>query len=110
MSMTIIVTRNVSDRMRGFLSSSMLELAADVYSAPHQSTAVRKRIWKILEEWFSYEADASIIMVWRDEQVPGGQSVQVLGLPSIDLVPLDGIILSRRSRECKKLLSDNNGL
>jgi CRISPR-associated endoribonuclease Cas2 subtype I-E len=31
MSMTVVVTRNVSDRIRGFLSSSMLELAPKHY-------------------------------------------------------------------------------
>ncbi|BCX82595.1 CRISPR-associated protein Cas2 [Methylomarinovum caldicuralii] len=96
MSMTVVVTRNVSDRVRGFLASSMLELAPGVYSAPKQSPAVRDRIWAVLTEWFRYEEEASVIQIWQDSQVPGGQSVRVLGLPPIDLVMLDGIVLSRR--------------
>jgi CRISPR-associated protein Cas2 len=97
MSMTIVVTRNVSDRMRGFLASSMLELAAGVYSAPRVSPAVRERVWETIEEWFTYEKDASIIMLWEDPQKPGGQSVRVLGSPPIDLVELDGIVIARRA-------------
>lgn len=96
MSMTVIVTRNVSDRVRGFLASSMLELAPGVYSAPDLSVAVRERIWRVLTEWFSAELEASIVMVWQDNQVPGGQSVKTLGLPPIDLVMLDGLVLARR--------------
>lgn len=96
MSMTVIVARNVSERMRGFLSSSMLELAPGVYSAPRQSPAVRERIWGVLEEWFPAEQKASVIMVWQDPQKPGGQSVRVLGLPPIGLIEVDGVVLSKR--------------
>lgn len=45
MPMTVVVTRNVSDRVRGFLSSSMLELAPGVYSGARMSSAVRQRVW-----------------------------------------------------------------
>ncbi len=96
MSMTVIVTRNVSDRIRGFLASVMLELAAGVYSAPRLSPPVRERTWTVLSEWFFAEHDASIVMVWQDPQMPGGQNVAVLGIPPMDLVDLDGIILTRR--------------
>lgn len=94
--MTVVVTRNVSDRIRGFLASSMLEIAPGVYSGARLSRAVRERIWEVLVEWFSLEEDASIVMVWRDPEVPGGQSVRVLGLPPVSLVELDGIILTKR--------------
>lgn len=97
MSMTVVVTRNVSDRVRGFLASSMLELAPGVYSASRVSPAVRERIWTVLSDWFPAEAAASIVMVWADNQLPGGQSVQVLGVPPVALVELDGMILTRRA-------------
>lgn len=99
MSMTVLVTRNVSDRVRGFLASSMLELAPGVYSAPRISPSVRDRVWDVLSVWFPNEAEASVIMVWDDVQMPGGQAVRTLGLPPIDLVELDGLIVSRRSFE-----------
>lgn len=97
MPMTMVVTRNVSDRTRGFLASSMLELSAGVYSAPRLSAAVRERIWAVLEDWWPNEKDASIIMVWADSGVPAGQAVNTLGIPPVDLVELDGIVLARRS-------------
>ena len=96
MSMTVAVTRNVSDRIRGFLASSMLELAPGVYSAPRLSTAVRERIWAVLNDWFTAEQNASIVMVWVDPSVPGGQNVRTLGVPPVELIELDGLILTRR--------------
>lgn len=95
--MTVVVTRNVSDRIRGFLSSSMLELAPGVYSGARLSPAVRDRVWNVLNEWFQLENNASIVMVWREPQLPGGQAVRLLGAPPIDLVEMDGIVLSRRA-------------
>lgn len=94
--MTVIVTRNVADRIRGFLASSMLELAPGVYTGARQSPAVRDRIWGVLEDWFVAEGDASIVMVWDDPSMPGGQSVKVLGVPPVELVEADGIVLTKR--------------
>jgi CRISPR-associated protein Cas2 len=96
MSMTVVVTRNVSDRMRGFLASTMLELAPGVYSSPRLNVAVRERIWEVTEDWFAAEVEASVVMLWADSQKPGGMSIRVLGLPPVDLVEVDGLILSRR--------------
>ncbi len=96
MSMTIVVTRNVSDRMRGFLASSMLEIAPGVYSAPRLSPAVRDRIWDVTLSWFPHEQDAGIVMLWQDSNMPGGQAVKVLGDAPVELVELDGIVLTKR--------------
>lgn len=96
MSMTVVVTRNVSSRVRGFLASAMLELAPGVYSAPRISPAVRERVWTVLEDWFPNERDASAVMIWQDREVPGGQAARVLGSPPIDFVNVDGLVLARR--------------
>lgn len=97
MSMTLVVTRNVSDRVRGFLASSLLELAPGVYSAPHISPAVRERIWAVLADWFLQEKDASVVMVWADNTTPSGQSVRTLGVPPIAVVSVDGLLATFRS-------------
>ncbi|MFH0933633.1 MAG: type I-E CRISPR-associated endoribonuclease Cas2e [Pseudomonadota bacterium] len=96
MSMTVVVTRNVSDRVRGFLASSMLDVAPGVYSAPRISPAVRERIWYVLSDWFPNEHDASIVMLWADVAMPGGQAVLTLGTPPIELVEIDGMLTARR--------------
>jgi len=94
--MTVVVTRNVSSRVRGFLASAMLELAPGVYSAPRISPAVRDRVWDVLKDWFPNERDASLIMIWQERDVPGGQAVRTLGSPPIDFVNVDGLVLARR--------------
>ncbi len=98
MSMTVVVTRNVRDRIRGFLASAMLEIGPGVYSAPRISPAVRDRIWSVLSEWFLDEEEASIVMLWADNNLPGGQSVRSLGIPPIRLVEIDGLVVAFRER------------
>ena len=94
--MTVVVTRNVSARVRGFLASSMLELGPGVYSRTRLSASVRERIWGVLEDWFDREEDASIVMVWANRQMTGAQSVRVLGLPPVEITSVDGLLVSRR--------------
>jgi CRISPR-associated protein Cas2 len=76
----------------------MLELAPGVYSAPRISPAVRERLWTVLNDWFSAEQDASIVFLWADPQSPGGQRVQVLGIPPVELVEIDGLLVTRREK------------
>lgn len=96
MSMTVVVTRNVSDRIRGFLASSMLEASPGVYCGFHLSKAVRERIWAVLEDWFAKEIDASIIMLWREPSLPAGQGIRILGETPISFVEKDGIVLAMK--------------
>lgn len=96
MSQTIVVTRNASDRMRGFLASSLLELVPGVYCGARITPAVRQRIWDVLDDWFLAEHDASIVMLWTEPSEPGEQAVRILGAPPVDLVEHEGIILARR--------------
>ncbi|MGI6149816.1 MAG: type I-E CRISPR-associated endoribonuclease Cas2e [Limnochordia bacterium] len=96
--MTVVVTRNVPDRFRGFLASAMLEIGSGVYTSSQLSAGVRDRIWAVLDEWFVGLPDSSIVMVWRDPSTPAGQGLRVLGTPPIDLVELDGIIVARKRR------------
>jgi len=94
MSATILVTRNVSARVRGFLASSLLELAPGIYCGARISPAVRDRIWVVLEDWLHAEHDASIVMLWHDRSLPGEQAILVLGSPPVSLFEHDGLILS----------------
>jgi CRISPR-associated protein Cas2 len=73
----------------------MLEVAPGVYTAPRVSPAVRERIWAVITEWFQTEPDSSIVMIWAS-RTAGGQSIKTLGLPPIEMVELDGIVLSRK--------------
>ena len=67
MSMTVVVTRNVPDRFRGFLASCMLELAPGVYASPRMSKGVRDRVWRVCDEWQDeLPLDGGILMSWKD--------------------------------------------
>jgi CRISPR-associated protein Cas2 len=97
--MTVVVTRNVPDRYRGFLASCMLELAPGVYTSPEMSEAVRDRVWTVCCEWSgALPDDGGVLMTWRDKTKPGGQAVLVLGWAKKDLVELDGVWLDRCER------------
>jgi len=96
MSMTVVVTRNVSARVRGLLASVMLEVAPGVYSAPRISPSVRERIWSVLADWFPNEREASIVLLWQEREMPGGQAMRSLGSPPVELIEVDGLLLTRR--------------
>ncbi|MBJ7533583.1 type I-E CRISPR-associated endoribonuclease Cas2 [Rhodomicrobium vannielii ATCC 17100] len=104
MTMTVIVTRNVAPRFRGFLASVMLEIAPGVYTAPKMSKAVRERVWTVLAEWFDAGATvgqhaedvASIVMTCLDKDAPGGQRIETLGLPPKKIVDAGGVLLIAR--------------
>ncbi len=60
MSLVVIVTRDVADRYRGFLASTMLEIVSTVYLSPRMNAGVRSRIWDVLSDWHSAEPRGSI--------------------------------------------------
>jgi CRISPR-associated protein Cas2 len=96
MPMTIVVTRDVEARYRGFLSSVMLELAPGVYTGPRLSRGVRERVWRVLSDWHDELRRGAIVMTWRETTAPGGQGVLMLGETLRILVDVDGVLLVRR--------------
>ena len=96
MSMTVVVTRDVPERFRGFLASVMLGIAPCVYTHPDLSRAVRERIWAVLEDWHARMKAGSIVMTWADGCAPSGQRVCTLGWPARVIVACDGVALSHR--------------
>ncbi len=97
--MTVVVTRNVPARFRGFLASCMLEIAPGVYTGPGMSRGVRDRVWGVLNQWFDQatSGDASIVMTWHDNTKPGGQDFEFLGVAPKKIVQHDGIFLVHRA-------------
>jgi CRISPR-associated protein Cas2 len=95
MAMTVVVTRDVPDRFRGFLASIMLEVSPGVYTSPNLPSAVRERLWTVVTEWHQQLGRGSLLMIWRDAQQPGGQGIRSLGEPARTLVAHDGLWLSR---------------
>ena len=96
MPLTIVVTRNVEDRYRGFLASTMLEISTGVYAGPKITRGVRERIWTVMTDWHNELRTGSILMVWRDSSAPGHLGILSLGEPSRILVDIDGLLLVKR--------------
>ena len=90
----IIVTRNASDRLRGFLASVALEVDAGIYVTTSASPALADRIWDVIDGWTSI--DGSAILVLPDKHSPGGLRIRTLGLPHFNLVEVDGLFLSSK--------------
>lgn len=94
MPMTVIMTRDVPMRTRGFLSSVMPEPAPGVYAAGEISRGVRERIWAVVTDWQEATGEGSVVMIWRDDKASGGLGIATLGTPARQIVDLDGILVS----------------
>ncbi len=95
MALVTIVTRDVTDRFRGFLGSVMLEVAPATYVSPRMSKGVRDRVWKVMTEWHTVEPRGSIVMIWRDREATGGVGLAHLGEPSKVLFEIDDMWIAR---------------
>ena len=96
MPMTMVVTRDVESRYRGFLTSVMLEIAPGVYIAPELSKGVRTRVWNVICGWYSALGRGAIVMVWRDKAKPGDLAIETLGEPPKQIVDAGNILLVKR--------------
>ena len=96
MPLTMIVTRDVEGRYRGFLTSVMLEISAGVYVAPDMSAGVRERVWSVLSDWWQALGRGSLVLVWRDASATGHLRIETLGEPPKTIVDADGILLVKR--------------
>ncbi len=96
MPMTVVATRDVADRYRGFLSSIMPEIGPGVYVSSDLSRGVRDRVWTVLSDWWDGAPGGSITMVWKDDTSPGRLGLLTLGLPPRTLADLDGLLLVRQ--------------
>lgn len=96
MPTTVVVTRDVEARYRGFLASVMLEVSPGVYVGSNISKAVRERVWAVLTRWFDYLGRGSITMVYPDASTAGDLRVLQLGNPPVEVWDADGVLLVRR--------------
>lgn len=96
MPLTMIVTRDVEMRYRGFLTSLMLEIAPGVYVAPDMSAAVRQRVWTVMSGWWDVLGRGSLVLIWRDTGAVGNLRIETLGEAPKTIVDADGILLVKR--------------
>lgn len=96
MPLTMVITRDVEARYRGFLTSLMLELSPGVYAAPDLSAGVRERLWTVVSGWHEALGRGAVVMVWRDTKVSGKLRILSLGEPPKSIVDADGVLLVKR--------------
>jgi CRISPR-associated protein Cas2 len=94
--MTVVITRDVAGRFRGFLSSCMLEVSPGVYTASRLNASSRDRIWSVLDDWYARFGGGAIVMIWEHPEAPSGQKVRVLGEPPVEIVDQQGVHLTYR--------------
>lgn len=94
MALTIVITRDVDDRYRGFLASAMLEVGVGVYASPHLGARARDQVWDVMRDWHGQLRRGAITMVFADKQADGGMVVRNLGEPARRPVCLDGALLT----------------
>jgi CRISPR-associated protein Cas2 len=95
MALTVLITRDVEDRYRGFLASAMLELAPGVYASPYLSARARDKIWSVVADWHADLQQGSLVLFHPDRQADGGLAVRCLGSPPREAVRLEGVMLTK---------------
>jgi CRISPR-associated protein Cas2 len=94
--MTIVVTRDVVDRYRGFLASVMPEIAPGIYVSPGLTQPVRERLWAVVADWWRERPGGSVVLAWKDDTASGRLGIQTLGLPPVNLVDIEGVLVVHR--------------
>ena len=96
MALVMIVIRDMASRFHGFLSSTMLEVAPNIFVSPRMNPGARERVWHVVSDWHSTAPQGSAVMVWRDLNAIGGVGIAHLGDPPRELIEADGMWLVRR--------------
>ena len=93
MSATMIATRDVLPRVRGFLASCFLEVSSGVYFSNQINPKVRQRILDVLMEWYEEKPQGGVVILWPNNEVEGGLEYKVIGQAPRELVNLNGVIV-----------------
>ena len=96
MNLTVLITRDVEDRYRGFLASAMLEAAAGVYVSKALTPRARDKVWSVVADWHTALGRGSLTLLYPDSNCDGGIAVRTLGEPTRRPVPIDGALLMLR--------------
>ncbi len=94
-ALTLIVTRDVEARYRGFLRSAMLEVVAGIYVSTQLNVDARDRLFLVLENWYKDSMRGSIVMIWRDKDESSDIGLHQLGTTRKEICDVDGFLLTR---------------
>lgn len=96
MSFTVVITRDVQPRYRGFLASIMLEVSPGVYVSPRLNPRVRDRIWETLKDWHGTLQRGSVVMINRNTSAIGRMNVKILGELRNEIIDFEHLLLTRK--------------
>lgn len=96
MSLTVLITRDVEDRYRGFLASTMLEASPGVYLSKSLTPRARDKVWRVVTEWHAALGNGSLTLLYPDSASDGGIAVRTLGTPPRQPMSIDGALLMHR--------------
>ncbi|MBL8350314.1 MAG: type I-E CRISPR-associated endoribonuclease Cas2 [Burkholderiaceae bacterium] len=96
MGLTVLITRDVEDRFRGFLASAMLEASPGVYVSKSLTPKARDKLWRVVSDWHAALGQGSLTLLYPDMSCDGGIAVRTLGTPSRRPVQIDGALLMHR--------------
>ncbi len=96
MSLTVLITRDVEDRYRGFLASTMLEASAGVYVSKSLTPRARDKVWLVVTDWHALLGRGSLTLLYPDSTCDGGLAVKILGASTRHPVKIDGALLMYR--------------
>ncbi|MNU42822.1 putative ssRNA endonuclease [compost metagenome] len=94
MAMTVIITRDVEERYRGFILSCMPEIAPGVYASSNLNQGIRERLWAVVWDWHAQIGRGSISMIHEDRTSPSGLHIRSVGEPAKELIDFDGFYVS----------------
>ncbi len=94
MTMTVIITRDVEERYRGFILSCMPEIAPGIYASANLNQGIRERLWFVVSDWHRQAGRGSISMIHEEKTSPSGLHIKSVGEPAKELIDFDGFYVS----------------
>lgn len=93
--MFVVVTRNASPRISGFLASALLRVSSNCYIGPRLSSRVRQKIIDVTTEFAAHDQEVSITFVWSDAGAVSGVASAHVHEPLSEIIDIDGILVVR---------------
>ena len=97
-ALTLVITRDVNSRYRGFLRSAMAEIASGIYVSTQLNSDARDRLYEVIREWHETLNSGSITMIWRDKDAAADIGIRCLGTTQKDFCDVDGFLLTRKKK------------
>lgn len=100
--MLVIVVENAPPKLRGYLSSWALQVAAGVYVA-NLPARIRDEMWERVQRWATPQTTA--VLLWATSTTEQGIAVRIHGRPHRTIREIEGLLVSTWIPEAARALS-----